>query len=147
MLAPQLEDWREPSVNQTIALVEYFLSAYRIDPEKVYINGYSGGGETLSLVLEKRPELFAAALHASSQWDGDLVFPAESRTPFRTSMAGAARSPMTRKLWGGCSVIKIKKESLAVMRSSLFLFSGCQSMFKSSVTIPNASSFAFVVFN
>ena len=81
VLAPQREDWREPSANQTIALVEYFLSAYRIDPEKVYINGYSGGGETLSLVLEKRPELFAAALHVSSQWDGDLAFPAESRTP------------------------------------------------------------------
>lgn len=81
VLALQLSDWRETSANQTIALVEYVLSAYRIDPEKVYINGYSGGGETLSLVLEKRPELFAAALHVSSQWDGDLAPLAQSRTP------------------------------------------------------------------
>ncbi len=81
VLAPQLSDWRETSANQTIALVEYFLRAYAINPEKVYIDGYSGGGETLSLVLEKRPELFAAALQVSSQWDGDLAPLAESRTP------------------------------------------------------------------
>ncbi len=70
VVAPQLDDWGDTSAEQTIKLVEYFLSAYRIDRDKVYINGYSGGGETLSLVLEKRPELFAAALHISSQWDG-----------------------------------------------------------------------------
>ena len=81
VLAPQLSDWRETSANQTIALVEYILNAYRVNPEKVYINGYSGGGETMSLVLEKRPELFAAALHVSSQWDGDLAPLAESHTP------------------------------------------------------------------
>lgn len=70
ILAPQLEDWGETSADQTIALVEYFLDNYSIDPANVYINGYSGGGETLSLILEKRPELFARALMCSSQWDG-----------------------------------------------------------------------------
>lgn len=70
ILAPQLNDWGETSANQTIALVEYFLSHYRIDSSKVYINGYSGGGETLSIVLGKRPELFTRALMCSSQWDG-----------------------------------------------------------------------------
>ncbi len=81
VVAPQLSDWGETSANQTIALLEYFLDAYNIDREKVYANGYSGGGETMSLVMGKRPELFTAYLHCSSQWDGDLEVLAESRTP------------------------------------------------------------------
>ena len=81
VVAPQLSDWGETSANQTVALLEYFLDAYNIDREKVYANGYSGGGETMSLVMGKRPELFTAYLHCSSQWDGDLEVLAESRTP------------------------------------------------------------------
>lgn len=54
---------------------------YNIDKTRVYANGYSGGGETMSRVLGKRPELFAAYLHCASQWDGDLNVLAESRTP------------------------------------------------------------------
>ena len=35
----------------------------------------------MSLVMSKRPELFTAYLHVSSQWDGDLEALAESETP------------------------------------------------------------------
>ena len=79
--APQLDDWGMTSARQTVALTEYLMEAYKIDPSRVYIEGYSGGGETLSLALELRPELFAGALHVSSQWDGDLAPVAEKRTP------------------------------------------------------------------
>lgn len=81
ILAPQLEDWEETSANQTIALVEYFLDNYPVNPARVYINGYSGGGETLSLVLAKRPELFAGALMCSSQWDGEYEPVTQAKTP------------------------------------------------------------------
>lgn len=81
ILAPQLEDWEETSADQTIALVEYFLSHYNIDSDRVYINGYSGGGETLSIVLGKRPELFTAALMCSSQWDGEYQPVVLAKTP------------------------------------------------------------------
>lgn len=70
IVAPQLNDWGETSANQTIALVEYFLNQYNIDTNRVYGNGYSGGGETMSIVMGKRPDLFTAYLHVSSQWDG-----------------------------------------------------------------------------
>ena len=70
VLAPRLGDWGETSANQTIALTEYFLNTYNIDPTKVYGNGYSGGGETMSIVMGKRPDLFTAYLQVSSQWDG-----------------------------------------------------------------------------
>lgn len=81
IVAPQLSDWRETSARQTVALTQYFLSHYNIDPEKVYLNGYSGGGETGSLVMELAPELYTAFLHCSSQWDGDLTPLAEAMTP------------------------------------------------------------------
>lgn len=81
VVAPQLSDWGETSANQTIALVEFFLECYSIDPARVYANGYSGGGETMSLVMAKRPELFAAYLHVSSQWDGAYEPVVDARTP------------------------------------------------------------------
>ena len=81
IVAPQLSDWGETSADQTIALVEYFLANYNIDPDRVYGEGYSGGGETMSLVMGKRPELFTAYLQCSSQWDGAYDPVVESRTP------------------------------------------------------------------
>lgn len=79
--APQLEDWGETSANQTVALTRYLLGVYNIDPGQVYANGYSGGGETMSLALEKAPELFTAYLHCSSRWDGDYAQVAENFVP------------------------------------------------------------------
>lgn len=81
ILAPQLEDWGETSARKTIALTEHFLDHYNIDRKQVYISGYSGGGETLSLVLDSRPELYAAALMCSSRWDGGYETVVESQTP------------------------------------------------------------------
>ncbi len=80
IVAPQLEDWGQTSANQTIALVEYFLSHYNIDQNRVYANGYSGGGETMSLVMGQRADLFRAYLHCSSQWDGDYQSVVDNET-------------------------------------------------------------------
>ncbi|MDU4732841.1 MAG: prolyl oligopeptidase family serine peptidase [Thomasclavelia ramosa] len=81
VVAPQLNDWGKTSANQTIELVEYFLEHYNIDKTRVYANGYSGGGETMSLVMSKRADLFTAYLHASTQWDGEYESVVENRTP------------------------------------------------------------------
>lgn len=81
IVAPQLEDWGEKSARQTIALTEYFLSAYSIDSSRVYAEGYSGGGETMSLVMGMRPDLYTAYLQCSSQWDGGYDAVVQSRTP------------------------------------------------------------------
>ena len=81
IVAPQLSDWGETSADRTIALVEYFLENYNIDPDRVYGEGYSGGGETMSQVMGKRPDLFTAYLQCSSQWDGDYEPVVENRTP------------------------------------------------------------------
>ncbi len=81
VISPQLNDWRETSARQTIALTGYLMEAYNIDPDRVYLEGYSGGGETGSIVMGIWPELYAAFLMVSSQWDGDLGTLADARTP------------------------------------------------------------------
>ena len=81
IVAPQLNDWQETSARQTIALAEYFMGNYNIDISRVYASVYSGGGETMSLVMGMRPDLFTAYLQCSSQWDGDYDLVIENRTP------------------------------------------------------------------
>lgn len=78
-LTPQLDDWGETSARDTIALTRYYQDTYNI--EKTYIEGYSGGGETLSLVLDRAPELYDAALMVSSQWDGGYDRVVEKKVP------------------------------------------------------------------
>lgn len=81
IVAPQLNGWDEESADETIALVEYLLSAYNIDKSKVYIEGYSGGGETASIAVSKRPDLFTAYLQVSSQWDSEYDSVAKAHLP------------------------------------------------------------------
>ena len=81
VLAPQLGDWGQRSADQTIELVESIAARYGVMPENTFIEGYSGGGETLTLVLGTKPDLFARALVCSTQWDGDLHVLARARVP------------------------------------------------------------------
>ena len=81
IVAPQLNGWDDESADETIVLVEYLLSAYNIDKSKVYIEGYSGGGETASQAVGKRPDLFTAYLQVSSQWDGEYESVAKAKLP------------------------------------------------------------------
>lgn len=67
IFAPQLDDWGEQSTEDTIALTKYYQKNYSVD--RTYIEGYSGGGETLSLVLDKNANLYDGALMVSSEWD------------------------------------------------------------------------------
>ena len=86
IVAPQPNDWGQDSADQIVMLTEYLISTYNIDPNRVYLEGYSYGGETLSLVMGTKPELYRAALHCSSQWSGDLEVLAEARVPVRISL-------------------------------------------------------------
>lgn len=79
--APQLNDWGETSAEQTIVLTEYLLEHYAIDRERVYAEGYSGGGETMSRVMGMRPDLFTAYLQCSSRWDGAYEPIVDARVP------------------------------------------------------------------
>ena len=60
-----------------------------VDPARVYLSGYSGGGETVSLVMGMQPKLFRRALHVSSQWDGDKGMLVDAQVPVRLSIGEA----------------------------------------------------------
>lgn len=81
VLSTQLDDWGDNSANMAIALTEYFLQNYNIDKDKVYLHGMSGGGETGSIIMGKKPELYTAYLETSSQWDGDIDVLVNAKTP------------------------------------------------------------------
>ena len=73
VVSAQLTDWHETSARQAIELTEYFIDNFSVDWTRIYAAGYSAGGETMSQAGSMRPDLYAAYLHAASQWDGDLV--------------------------------------------------------------------------
>ncbi|MDE6036305.1 MAG: prolyl oligopeptidase family serine peptidase [Ruminococcus sp.] len=87
IISTQLDDWGETSANMAIELTEYFIENYNIDKNKVYLHGMSGGGETGSIVMGKRPEIYTAYLETSSRWDGDLNVLAEAGTPVYMAIA------------------------------------------------------------
>lgn len=87
VVSPSLTDWGDPSARQTIELTEYFIQHFAVDESRIYAAGFSAGGETLSRAIDMRPDLFAAYLHASSQWDGGYENAAKYRIPIYICMA------------------------------------------------------------
>ena len=87
VVSPNLTDWGEKSARQTIELADWFIENYNIDASRIYAAGFSAGGETLSRVVDMRPELFAAYLHCATQWDGGYDAVAEHKMPVYISMA------------------------------------------------------------
>ncbi len=89
VVSAQLTDWGETSARQAIALTEYFLETYAVDPSRVYAAGYSAGGETMSRAVSMRPDLYAAYLHGASQWDGNYAPLAENAVAVYIFMAAS----------------------------------------------------------
>ena len=78
VVSAQLTDWGETSARQAVELTEHFLRNFSVDRSRVYGAGYSAGGETMSRAVSMRLDLYAAYLHAASQWDGDFAPVAEN---------------------------------------------------------------------
>lgn len=87
VVSAQLTDWGETSARQAIELTEHFLGNFAVDADRVYAAGYSAGGETLSQAVALRPDLYAAYLHAASQWAGAFAPVAESGVAIYIFMA------------------------------------------------------------
>lgn len=78
VVSAQLSDWGETSARQAVELTEYFIDNFSVDKDRVYAAGYSAGGQTMSRAVSMRPDLYAAYLHVSSQWDGEYAPVAEN---------------------------------------------------------------------
>ena len=87
VVSPSLTDWGDKSARQTIELTEYFIGNFAVDENRIYAAGFSAGGETMSRAIDMRPDLFAAYLHSSSQWDGGYENAAKYRIPIYICMA------------------------------------------------------------
>lgn len=87
VVSAQLTDWHEKSARQAIELTEYFLENFAVDESSVYAVGYSAGGETMLQAVSLRSDLYAAYLHAASQWDGAYDSVAENGTAVYIFMA------------------------------------------------------------
>ena len=81
IVAPQMEAWGEAYAEPVLALMDYLLSAYRVDENRIYGEAFSAGGVTMSFVLQQRPDLFCAYLHCCSSWPADPTPVAKARLP------------------------------------------------------------------
>ena len=86
ILSTQLNDWGNTSALDSLALIHHFIDHYAIDKNRIYLHGYSGGGETGSLMLGMEPELFAGVLLNSTQWDSDIEPLVNAETPLRLAV-------------------------------------------------------------
>ncbi|UII30975.1 fibronectin type III domain-containing protein [Fulvivirga ulvae] len=73
---PGLDTW----TGRVIALVEQLIKKYPIDPNKIYIHGLSEGAQGTWMLINSRPDLFAAAAPMSGHrdhgaFDTDVVSP------------------------------------------------------------------------
>ena len=87
VVSAQLTDWGEKSAMQANELTEYFLENFPVDRSRVYAAGYSAGGETMSIAVSARPDLYTAYIHGGSQWDGDYEPIAENKVAVYIFMA------------------------------------------------------------
>ena len=81
IVAPQMEAWGETYADQVLALMDYLLSEYRVDENRIYAEAFSAGGVTMSFVLEQRPDLFCVYLHCCSSWPADPMPVVKTRLP------------------------------------------------------------------
>lgn len=77
-------------VGFAVALIRYMIANYPVDPERVYLSGFSNGAAHAQVVALTHPELIAAICHIDSNWPGKRVGPTkvvyEEITPFRLAL-------------------------------------------------------------
>lgn len=84
-------DPKEPDdVGFAVALIRYMLEHYPVDPQRVYLSGFSNGAAHAQVVGMLYPELIAAVCHIDSNWPGLRGKPCEvdyqKVTPMRLAL-------------------------------------------------------------
>lgn len=86
-----LEDPRgEDDMSFSLALIDYMIANYPVDPGRVYLSGFSNGAMQAQTVALLHPEKIAAICHMDSNWPGNRMGPSEvdyrDVVPFRLGM-------------------------------------------------------------
>lgn len=77
-------------VGFAIALIDYMIAHYPVDPQRVYLSGFSNGAAHAQVVALLHPDRIAAICHIDSNWPGQRSGPCEvdyqDVVPFRLAM-------------------------------------------------------------
>ena len=75
-------------IEATVNLINYLTENYSIDTDRLYTTGQSMGCMTSLYLNSKYPDLFAASLFVSGQWDISVLQPLENKKFFYITAGG-----------------------------------------------------------
>lgn len=79
-------------VETVVNLIDSLCSEYSLDTGRIYTTGQSMGCMTSLYLNAKYPDLFAASLFVSGQWDISVLSPLEDHTFFYITAGGDAKA-------------------------------------------------------
>ena len=75
-------------IDAAVNLIDYLQNEYSIDSNRLYTTGQSMGCMTSLYINSQYPDLFAASLYVSGQWDISVLQPLENQKFFYVVAAG-----------------------------------------------------------
>jgi predicted peptidase len=85
--APQFDTSGQAAAVATVTLTQWLESAYNINRQQIFIEGYDAGAQTLANVLERQPQLYAAALFCAGTWDAGIDSLVNAQVPVYMALA------------------------------------------------------------
>lgn len=83
------DNWNaSEQLDATVGLITYLTETYSIDPDRLYTTGQSMGCMSSLYLNSKYPDLFAASLYVSGQWDISVLNVLEDQTFFYVTAGG-----------------------------------------------------------
>jgi predicted peptidase len=83
------DNWdADPQIDATVKLIEQLEDEYSIDADRLYTTGQSMGCMSSLYLNSKYPDLFAASLYVSGQWDISVLYGMENQKFFYVTAGG-----------------------------------------------------------
>ena len=87
------DNWNaSEQLDATVGLIEFLTENYNIDTNRLYTTGQSMGCMSSLYLNSKYPDLFAASLYVSGQWDISVLEPLENQSFFYVTAGGDAKA-------------------------------------------------------
>lgn len=87
------DDWNTTDdIEATVNLINSLTENYSIDTDRLYTTGQSMGCMTSLYLNSKYPDLFAASLFVSGQWDSSVLEPLTEKKFFYVTAAGDSKA-------------------------------------------------------
>lgn len=87
------DDWNTTDdIEATVNLINSLTEHYSIDTDRLYTTGQSMGCMTSLYLNSKYPDLFAASLFVSGQWDSSVLEPLTEKKFFYITAAGDSKA-------------------------------------------------------